>query len=482
MMKTVCSYLVGLMLCAFLSVSGAEAQKTTRKVQAISLATHKEFERIQLALEQHDLVQAKSLVQQLLNKEGAREYERSIVWQYNAQIAFAEENTPEAIRSFENVLLLKDFIPVAQAHGAMYILAQLHFSESDFRKAYEVASDWKDLVPQDYVNAAQWQFLSMLAYYVGDYARTVADLEKFFDVIDNAQRNSRGAKNMYLFLAAAHWQLESYEDSWNAIRAIVSDKFYEDICGVAVFVLSAQNSETLLTEDLSKYPQCADAEKTLSPIDYLTELRNGPDAPTPMLVEEQHLSQLPLNASKTPRYPERAVAEGISGYALVEFTVLEDGSVDPDSVQVLESHPKGYFEEAASKQASEFKYKPMILNGEPQKVQAIRYKFNYNFHALPARGKNGATVQPVVFAQPRYPRKAQEEGVEGYVVVEFTVKKNGRVSKGSIKVIEAEPKGYFEEAAIAAMKAMRYEPPKVNGKSKKVKKVRHRFSFNLRKD
>lgn len=79
-----------------------------------------------------------------------------------------------------------------------------------------------------------------------------------------------------------------------------------------------------------------------------------------------------------PQYPRRAQERGIEGYAIVELTVAEDGTVPPESIVVIEAEPKGYFERNAIKAAAKFKYKPKIINGKGQKVTGVRYRFSFN--------------------------------------------------------------------------------------------------------
>ncbi len=78
-----------------------------------------------------------------------------------------------------------------------------------------------------------------------------------------------------------------------------------------------------------------------------------------------------------PQYPRRAQQRGIEGYVIVELTVNEDGTVPPDSIIVIEEDPKGYFGRAAKKAAEKFKYKPKVVNGTPQKVTGVTYKFTF---------------------------------------------------------------------------------------------------------
>lgn len=71
-----------------------------------------------------------------------------------------------------------------------------------------------------------------------------------------------------------------------------------------------------------------------------------------------------------PTYPRRAQERGISGYVLVEFTVTETGAVE--DVVVIDADPPGYFERAAVRAAQKFKYKPKVINGEPQRTAGVR--------------------------------------------------------------------------------------------------------------
>ena len=79
-----------------------------------------------------------------------------------------------------------------------------------------------------------------------------------------------------------------------------------------------------------------------------------------------------------PQYPRRAQERGIEGYVIVELTVSEDGTVPPDSIIIIEAEPQGYFERAAAKAAEKFKYKPKVVNGKPQKVTGVKYRFSFD--------------------------------------------------------------------------------------------------------
>ena len=76
-----------------------------------------------------------------------------------------------------------------------------------------------------------------------------------------------------------------------------------------------------------------------------------------------------------------------------------------------------------------------------------------------------------------YPRRAAARGIEGYVLLEFTVTKTGAVRDP--KVLEAKPPGIFDRAALNASLKFKYKPKVVNGESIEVSGVRNRITFEL---
>lgn len=84
---------------------------------------------------------------------------------------------------------------------------------------------------------------------------------------------------------------------------------------------------------------------------------------------------------------------------------------------------------------------------------------------------------PIVKVEPIYPRRAQTRGIEGYVLVEFTVTRTGEVADP--QVIEADPPGIFDRAAINAALKFKYKPRVVNGEPIEVAGVQNRITFRL---
>lgn len=84
---------------------------------------------------------------------------------------------------------------------------------------------------------------------------------------------------------------------------------------------------------------------------------------------------------------------------------------------------------------------------------------------------------PIVKVAPVYPRRAQSRGIEGFVIVEFTVTKNGSVRDPF--VVEAQPQGIFDRAAMDAALKFKYKPRVVDGQPMEVSGVQNKISFEI---
>ena len=100
------------------------------------------------------------------------------------------------------------------------------------------------------------------------------------------------------------------------------------------------------------------------------------------------------------------------------------------------------------------------VNGAP--VQMVQPKIDTGAVKMNlTAGGSDRGVAPLVRVSPDYPRRALERGIEGWVHVRFTITAAGTVK--DLIVVDAEPKGVFDEAASKAVLRWRYNPKVENG-------------------
>ncbi len=77
-----------------------------------------------------------------------------------------------------------------------------------------------------------------------------------------------------------------------------------------------------------------------------------------------------------PLYPRSAIARGINGYVIAEYTVDINGKTK--DINIVEAYPEGYFEKASIKAAKKFLYKPNIgPDGVPVERHNVRNRFTF---------------------------------------------------------------------------------------------------------
>ena len=92
-------------------------------------------------------------------------------------------------------------------------------------------------------------------------------------------------------------------------------------------------------------------------------------------------------------------------------------------------------------------------------------------------GGSDRDVIPLVRIEPDYPSRAMNRGVEGWVLVQFNITPAGTVKDA--KVVDAQPKGYFEDAALKAIGRWRYNPKIEGGVAVERRGIQMVLRFNL---
>ncbi len=123
--------------------------------------------------------------------------------------------------------------------------------------------------------------------------------------------------------------------------------------------------------------------------------------------------------------------------------------------------------------------KPDALN-----MNAPRVKPEMNIKGVGGFSGDGEYL-PIVKVQPNYPSRALSRGIEGYVIVEFTVTTNGSVRDPVVIEGMAGRNGQYSESSIfnsSALKAaskFKYKPRVVDGVAIEVPGVRNKITFAI---
>ena len=112
--------------------------------------------------------------------------------------------------------------------------------------------------------------------------------------------------------------------------------------------------------------------------------------------------------------------------------------------------------------------------------QGPRVDFDSNFGGNLDIGIGTATLDrgayPKFRVQQQYPRRAQERGIEGHVIVRFTITKTGSVRD---PIVVESSSSIFERSALKAVAQYKYEPLVVNGEPQETPNQHIRLVYEM---
>ena len=132
---------------------------------------------------------------------------------------------------------------------------------------------------------------------------------------------------------------------------------------------------------------------------------------------------------------------------------------------------------------------PPQLDVTPIAVSAAQSKPQINFNSGSGSMFRDGEYIPLFKVQPVYPRRAQERGTEGYVIVAFTITESGTITdpfviEGKCRSVNNRDGEYsdctmFNSATIRAATKLKYKPTVRDGRPVSVEDVPHKFTFEL---
>jgi len=132
---------------------------------------------------------------------------------------------------------------------------------------------------------------------------------------------------------------------------------------------------------------------------------------------------------------------------------------------------------------------PPQLDVKPIAVSASKAAPEINFNQGSGSLFRDGEYIPLFKVQPVYPRRAQERGTEGYVIVAFTITESGTIEdpyviEGKCRSAKNRSGEYndcsmFNSATIRAAKKLKYKPTVRDGRAVAVEDVPHKFTYEI---
>ena len=184
------------------------------------------------------------------------------------------------------------------------------------------------------------------------------------------------------------------------------------------------------------------------------------------------------------KYPEDALKQRIAGRILLSFCVEKDGSIS--DIAIVKSLHSSLEAEAVRVVKAMPKWEPALVGDIPERMKLT---LPVNFDLPPAASETDNKIYEVVSINPsfpggaqalkyylyqniKYPADAQDRGVQGTVIVQFIINKDGSISES--KILKSVDPALDAEALRVVNGMPKWSPGKMAGKY-----VRVRYSMPI---
>ena len=141
-----------------------------------------------------DIECAKQQIERANRMRELNNHERAQLLNFTAFVAFEEDDSPTAIRSYEEIKTLPiDEMPQGLVSAAWRNLASLYVEQEDFQKGLEGYKDWMEL-PFITPTAQDWFFLSQMYYMVEDFSNGLASVDTSISMARAESRSQRSTR------------------------------------------------------------------------------------------------------------------------------------------------------------------------------------------------------------------------------------------------------------------------------------------------
>lgn len=155
---------------------GESSQRQTKRVESIRQKNVKAFEKIQLAFEEKKISEAKQLLDKLAAEPDLNNIEKAYVANYRGNICFEQDNLNCALREFKKVIATRDGIPDGFYNQMLYVIAQVLFSQENYREALSYAERW--FKTQQDPTADAYMLVGQAHYMLKNYDAALPNVQK----------------------------------------------------------------------------------------------------------------------------------------------------------------------------------------------------------------------------------------------------------------------------------------------------------------
>ena len=342
-----------------------------KKNKALQPVTAKNMSVIVSALEKEDMNTVIRTLNLLTNNiDSLKSYDRAVVYNTWGSFYFKQGAYQSSINSYVKVIR-EQGVTSPMRNAALFTLAQLYLIEKNYKKSINMMTVWMNSVEK--TTAQSWSILGKTYFLDGNYQSSLESLKSA--VLYANEEGYRLPEVNYILLASLIRKSKNKLSTNEYINQLldINQLTREDIILAG---LDQSDLPGVNIEELEIFIKEIEPEK-------LIIVSNESNKEEKLLYDGEYIPLFKVQ----PIYPRRAQERGIEGKAIVSFTITELGTVE--NVKNLEGYcgdpqrpeeemrPCTIFNSASATAASQFKYRPKIVDGKATIVEGVTHMFTF---------------------------------------------------------------------------------------------------------
>ena len=204
------------------SIAYAASKQETTKVPAMRDRVYTQLARAQKLADGGDKAAGLEVLEAVKRKiDSLNSYEKAMLWNFYGFMYYGQEDIPNAIRSFENVVA-QEAIPETLRVATLYSLAQLAMQKQDFAQSLEFLKQWQE-VNNKPLQASQHILFAQVYYQNKQFDDSIKHINTAVTMTEG--KNEVPKEHWLILQRAAFYELKQPENVTKVLEKLV--KLYE---------------------------------------------------------------------------------------------------------------------------------------------------------------------------------------------------------------------------------------------------------------
>jgi tetratricopeptide (TPR) repeat protein len=197
--------------------AGAQPEQETRQVSAMRTQVIEPLQEAQECAENDDLACARRLLDRVRAMRDLNGYELANMWNFYAFLYVQEENFPQAIVAYENVLQHEEEIPPGLQQNTMETLGMLYFQVERYQDALDMIDRF--LAVTENPRAQTFELKAIIYYQMERFRDGIPMIHRALEIA--AERGDEPRENWYQLLQVFYFELNDIPNLIATLRTMV---------------------------------------------------------------------------------------------------------------------------------------------------------------------------------------------------------------------------------------------------------------------